>query len=46
MIGFISSKFDILGVNRVRGARNAHRYFTRAFPEAVGVACGGRGLKL
>jgi hypothetical protein len=46
LICFICSKLVILRGNRVRGARNAHRYFTRAFPEAVGVACGGRDLKL
>jgi hypothetical protein len=43
---FICSKLVILRGNRMRGARNAHRYFSRAFPEAVSVACGGRGLKI
>jgi hypothetical protein len=38
MICFIYSKYDILGDNRVRGTRNAHRNFPHALPEAVGVA--------
>jgi hypothetical protein len=34
MICLISSKFVILGVYRVPGARNAHRNLPLAFPEA------------